>query len=113
MSSCLCLAHGKRRVEQETIKEENRAKITESKIGMLELHGDDESHISINYHALGVDDVESSSRGKVNEGLDINTDQQLFPRIQSTDIDTGDQQPATSVEPVATTAAPAIIKCRI
>ena len=60
------LAKGKRRLELEKHKLELEAfsKIVEPKIGMIELQGDDELHVSINDQALSIDDAENGARGK-------------------------------------------------
>ena len=60
----------------------NRAKIVESKIGMIELQDDDESQVSIDDQVLGTDDAESGTRGRVAAWVDNTADQTIVANVK-------------------------------
>ena len=65
------LEQEKHKLELEAIEEENRAKLVESKIGMLELQDDDESQVSIDDQVLGTDDTEIGTEVEWRRGWTI------------------------------------------
>ena len=76
------LQQEKDRLELEAIEEENRAKLAESKIDMLELQDDDESQVSIDDQVLGTGEVENGARGRVAAWLDHTAEQTVAPNGQ-------------------------------
>ena len=94
------LQQEKDRLELEAIEEENRAKLAESKIDMLELQDDDESQVSIDDQVLGTGEVENGARGRVAAWLDHTAEQTVAPNGQEEETVQEDPLAATSGEPV-------------